>query len=43
VIKTCRFCSTKIMLVGALWLRAEIADVNGYCPDSDDDRHHPQD
>jgi len=44
LIKTCWFCGSKIMFVGVLWLRADVADVNGFCPKSpDDDQHHPDD
>jgi hypothetical protein len=41
-IRVCRFCGLKIMFVGSLWLAAEHADVNGFCPDSNDDRHAPR-
>jgi len=43
MIKTCQYCGSKIMFVGVLWLRADVADVNGFCPKSpDDDQHHPE-
>jgi hypothetical protein len=29
------------MYVGALWLKRRVADVNGFCPSSPDDLHHP--
>jgi hypothetical protein len=38
----CRFCGIKIMLVSGVWLAAEVADVNGICPNSNDDKHRPQ-
>jgi hypothetical protein len=40
-IRICRFCGIKIMLVMERWLAAEVADVNGFCPNSRDDRHGP--
>jgi hypothetical protein len=38
---TCRYCGVEIMYVGALWLKRKVADVNGFCPKSPDDLHHP--
>jgi hypothetical protein len=40
-IRVCRFCGIKITLVSTVWLAAEVADVNGFCPNSEDDRHTP--
>jgi hypothetical protein len=37
----CRFCGVKIMFVSGAWLAAEVADVNGFCPNSNDDKHRP--
>jgi hypothetical protein len=37
----CRCCGVEIMYVGALWLMRKAADVNGFCPNSPDDLHHP--
>jgi hypothetical protein len=37
----CRYCGVEIMYVGRLWLKKRVADVNGFCPDSPDDLHHP--
>jgi hypothetical protein len=37
----CAFCGADIMLVGELWYCARIADINGFCPKSPDDLHHP--
>jgi hypothetical protein len=37
----CRYCSVEIMYVGTLWLKHKVADVNGFCPNSPDDLHHP--
>lgn len=37
----CRYCDTEIMFVGRLWLMKRVADVNGFCPKSPDDLHHP--
>jgi hypothetical protein len=37
----CRHCGVEIMYVGALWLKRRVADVNGFCPSSPDDLHHP--
>lgn len=37
----CRYCGVEIMYVGVLWLKRRVADVNGFCPDSPDDQHHP--
>ena len=39
--RTCRYCSVEIMFVGVLWLKRRVADVNGFCPRSPDDLHHP--
>ena len=41
-IRTCRRCGTEIMLTGERWYRARVADINGYCPGSDDDLHSPE-
>jgi hypothetical protein len=41
-IRVCRWCGAKIMFVGVLWLYAEVADVNGYCPNSNNDKHSPK-
>ena len=38
---TCRYCGVEIMFVGVLWLKRRVADVNGFCPKSPDDLHHP--
>jgi hypothetical protein len=37
----CRYCGAEIMHVGRQWLKRTVADVNGFCPDSPDDLHHP--
>jgi len=37
----CRYCGVEIMYVGVLWLMRRAADVNGFCPSSPDDLHHP--
>jgi hypothetical protein len=37
----CVFCGADIMRVGEVWLKAQVADVNGFCPNSPDDLHHP--
>ena len=37
----CQHCGKRIMLVGSVWYRTEIADINGFCPDSPDDQHRP--
>lgn len=39
--RTCRYCSVEIMYVGTLWLKRRVTDVNGFCPKSPDDLHHP--
>jgi hypothetical protein len=39
--RTCRYCSVEIMYVGVLWLKRRVAHVNGFCPQSPDDLHHP--
>jgi hypothetical protein len=42
MIKRCHYCGMEIIFVDALWLRTDVADLNGFCPESpDDDRHHP--
>jgi hypothetical protein len=41
MIGRCRYCGAEIMYVGRLWLKKRVADVNGFCPDSPDDLHHP--
>ena len=42
LIKVCRCCGADIMLCGTVWYYARVADVNGFCPGSDDDLHHPE-
>lgn len=37
----CVFCGADIMRVGDRWYKARVADVNGFCPKSPDDLHHP--
>jgi hypothetical protein len=37
----CGYCHVEIMYVGYLWLKKRVADVNGFCPQSPDDLHHP--
>jgi hypothetical protein len=37
----CRYCGVDIMHAGSLWLKRRVADVNGFCPKSPDDLHHP--
>ena len=37
----CVFCGADIMHTGDLWYKARVADVNGFCPKSPDDLHHP--
>jgi hypothetical protein len=37
----CRYCGAEIMYAGSLWLKRRVADVNGFCPKSPDDLHHP--
>jgi hypothetical protein len=37
----CRYCDAEIMFVSRLWLKKRVADVNGFCPNSPDDLHHP--
>jgi hypothetical protein len=39
--RRCRHCGVDIMYAGSLWLKRKVADVNGFCPDSPDDLHHP--
>jgi hypothetical protein len=38
---TCCDSLTPCGCAWAIWLKAEAADVNGYCPKSEDDKHHP--
>ena len=37
----CVFCSAYILRTGDRWYKARVADVNGFCPKSPDDLHHP--
>ncbi len=39
--RSCRYCGVDIMYVGSRWLKRRVADVNGFCPESPDDLHHP--
>jgi hypothetical protein len=39
--RTCRYCGAEIMYAGTVWLMRRVADVNGLCPESPDDLHHP--
>jgi hypothetical protein len=43
-VRLCHFCGARVVFLGGLWLRADVADINGYCPASPyDDLHHPED
>jgi hypothetical protein len=35
------FCGGDIMRAGERWYKGRVADVNGFCPWSPDDLHHP--
>jgi hypothetical protein len=37
----CQYCGVEIMYVGTLWYMRRAADINGFCPKSPDDLHHP--
>ncbi len=39
--RTCHYCGVEIMYVGILRLKRRVTDVNGFCPNSPDDLHHP--
>ena len=39
---TCCYCGAEIMKTGDRWYNKRTADVNGYCPKSQDDLHSPE-